>query len=340
MGSRRAASPPTRPATSGSPTATRRTPARTTMSCASTPRTLQFKKTLPLSGGEGFLPRPVLRRRFALGHPDLRRRRAEPRRRDAGRSADPGRARDPARGRRRRARLVGGIRRPLDRRTSATGALTRLHAGHRGAADASRTSAPDPAFPIVDGDVVWLADWNAPRLVRVSGAGAPGRRSSRCPRPFPTCGVWSVAAGAGAVWATTPRAHAVWRIDPETNASRRISVPFLPSGVTVDANGRLGDGAEALGVGAVVEDRFDVVAVRVEHERAVVAGVVLGALAGAAVVAETGLDRRAVERFDRRVGRAPGRRGAGSRSRLVLHEREGAPAARDVEATRVAVVHA
>ena len=56
---------------------------------------------------------------------------------------------------------------------------------------------------------------------------------------------------------------------------------------------------------AVVVDGLDVVAVGVEHERAVVAGVVDGALAGRAVVAVAGRGRRGVEGVDGRVVLAP-----------------------------------
>ena len=57
---------------------------------------------------------------------------------------------------------------------------------------------------------------------------------------------------------------------------------------------------------AVVEDGLDVVAVGVEHEGAVVAGVVLGPLARRAVVAVARAGRGAVERLDGRVGRRAG----------------------------------
>ena len=87
-----------------------------------------------------------------------------------------------------------------------------------------------------------------------------------------------------------------------------------------------------------MEDRFDVVAVRVEHEGAVVAGVVLGALAGRAVVAEAGLDARRGGTPPPSRGRARGTRGGRSPSRgsscTSANERA---AARDVEAARVAV---
>ena len=57
--------------------------------------------------------------------------------------------------------------------------------------------------------------------------------------------------------------------------------------------------AEPTALASIVEDRFDIVAARVEDERAVVARVVLRPLAGRAVVGVTGLDRAHVERRDR-----------------------------------------
>jgi streptogramin lyase len=47
--------------------------------------------------------------------------------------------------------------------------------------------------------------------------------------------VWNVAVGAGAVWATT-RDGALWRIDPKTSTVTRLNLPYVPTGVTADAN--------------------------------------------------------------------------------------------------------
>ncbi len=114
------------------------------------------------------------------------------------------------------------------------GTVTRLH----DASGATRTVldvAGNPGLSVVDGDVVWVADWTAPRVVRLHAVGPPDPHSVFLPKANPLVGVWSVAAGAGAIWATTPRDHALWRINPKTNAVTRISVPFLPTGVTADA---------------------------------------------------------------------------------------------------------
>jgi DNA-binding beta-propeller fold protein YncE len=97
-----------------------------------------------------------------------------------------------------------------------SGSVTRLHA----ASGAMKTTVwgGNPAFPVVDGDVVWRP------------------RSVWLPIKNFTATTWDVAAGAGAVWAATPRDHAVWRIDPKTNSVTRIRVPFAPTGVAADAN--------------------------------------------------------------------------------------------------------
>jgi len=116
-----------------------------------------------------------------------------------------------------------------------SGSLTRLHAA-TGAMKTLYDVGGNAAFPIVDGDVVWVADWAAPRVVRLQAAGRPRPHEILLPVRNFAAVAWAVAAGAGAVWATTPRDGALWRIDPSTNAVRRIDVPFLPSGVAADEN--------------------------------------------------------------------------------------------------------
>ena len=100
-----------------------------------------------------------------------------------------------------------------------------------------------------------------------------------------------------------------WDIGPtdrEHPLTRGLHVGFrAPSREAVDAFWQAGidaghrdDGAP--GPSPVVVDHLDVVAVRVEHERAVVARVVDRPFAGRAVVAIAGLEGGAVERVDRR----------------------------------------
>jgi streptogramin lyase len=99
----------------------------------------------------------------------------------------------------------------------------------------------NPTSPVVDGNVVWIGDWSAPQVVRLSVAGAlrprpiplPIHNHTACPKI--SC-VWTVAAGAGFIWATTPEDGAVWRIDPKTNAVKRVALPYRPTGVAADAN--------------------------------------------------------------------------------------------------------
>ena len=196
-------------------------------------RTLQFKKTLPVSGGEGFL------RGLAYGGGslwvtalfggDLLN--------DSALTEV-----DPQTGAEHTFQLApesGGLAwsegyGDLWIDNFLNGSLTRLDAA---SGDMKTTySGGNPAFPVVDGDVVWVADWAAPRVVRLHAVGPAKPRTVWLPIKDFTATTWDVAAGAGAVWATTPRDHAVWRIDPRTNSVRRITVPFAPTGVAADAN--------------------------------------------------------------------------------------------------------
>jgi DNA-binding SARP family transcriptional activator len=120
------------------------------------------------------------------------------------------------------------------------GSLTRAN-GATGTPKAIKSVAINPSSVVVDGDAVWVADWSAPQVVRLSAVGAlhlhrislPVRSHRGCPKI--SC-VWTVAAGAGFIWATTPEDDALWRIDPKGNAVRRVELPYAPTGVTVDAN--------------------------------------------------------------------------------------------------------
>jgi SARP family transcriptional regulator, regulator of embCAB operon len=120
------------------------------------------------------------------------------------------------------------------------GSLTRVHSGSP-AAHAIPGVAKNPASIVVDGGVVWVADWSAARVARFPAVGPGPVRSVELPVRDPkkcmssSC-VWTVAAGAGAIWATTPRYDALWRIDPKTNRVTRIPFPYPPAGVTADVN--------------------------------------------------------------------------------------------------------
>ena len=114
------------------------------------------------------------------------------------------------------------------------GTLTRLD-GSTGAMTVYGVGG-NPAFPVVDGDTVWAADWALPDVARVQAVG-PGRpRQVELPAKSLLFGAWDVAAGSGAVWVTTPRLHAIWRIDPATNAIRRVAMPYFPAGVATDGD--------------------------------------------------------------------------------------------------------
>ena len=116
----------------------------------------------------------------------------------------------------------------------------RLHTA-AGATQTIGSAAINPDSVVVDGSVVWVADWAAPQVVRLNAIGPIRRRSVPLPvRNHTTCVriscVWTVAAGAGAIWATTPQDDALWRIDPKTNTVTRVNLPYPPAAVTADAN--------------------------------------------------------------------------------------------------------
>jgi streptogramin lyase len=115
------------------------------------------------------------------------------------------------------------------------GTLTRLHAA-TGAVKTVDGRAGNPAFSVVDGDVMWVGNWSLPEVVRLRAVGSASPHGVFLPVDNPVAGVSNVAAGAGAVWATTPQDGALWRIDPKTNAVTRVSVPYLPTGVAASAN--------------------------------------------------------------------------------------------------------
>jgi class 3 adenylate cyclase/streptogramin lyase len=121
-----------------------------------------------------------------------------------------------------------------------SGSLTRVH-GATGARQEIDSVATNPSSIAVEGDSVWVGDWSAPQIVRLSASRSarihrirlPIRSHSAC--PLISC-VWMVAAGAGYIWATTPEDGALWRIDPRTNQVKRVPLPYRPTGVTADAN--------------------------------------------------------------------------------------------------------
>ncbi len=117
----------------------------------------------------------------------------------------------------------------------ADGTLTRLHAA-TGARKTVVDAAFNPANGVVEGDVVWVADWSAPQVTRLHAVGRARPRRISLPTGNPLVGVENIAGGAGAIWATMPEAGELWRIDPRTSAATRVRLPFLPTGVAADAN--------------------------------------------------------------------------------------------------------
>jgi SARP family transcriptional regulator, regulator of embCAB operon len=96
--------------------------------------------------------------------------------------------------------------------------------------------AVNPGHILVDQDTVWVADWSAPKVVRMDAVGS-GRPHSIALPVKEAAGVWNVAAGAGAVWATTPRDRRLWRIDPNTNDVTPVGLRYPPAGVAADHDG-------------------------------------------------------------------------------------------------------
>ena len=129
------------------------------------------------------------------------------------------------------------------------GSLTRLHP----ATGAARTVgvgevATKPTALVVDGSVVWVADWASPELVRLSAVGSPRIHRISLPTGDPAIGVWDVATGAGAVWATTPRDHALWRIYLK-DQQRQAREPSRPADRRRSRRQRLGDVAKSYSTG-------------------------------------------------------------------------------------------
>jgi streptogramin lyase len=113
------------------------------------------------------------------------------------------------------------------------GTLTRLHASTR-AVETVNVLSVNPGLILVDGDVVWVGDWDFPGLERLPAVGPSRPRVVDLPARTFGGGVWQIAAGEGYIWATTPRDGALWRIDPKTNETKRIPMPYPPTGVDVN----------------------------------------------------------------------------------------------------------
>jgi streptogramin lyase len=116
------------------------------------------------------------------------------------------------------------------------GSVSRLRAETKRVDETFDGVAVNPGHILVDGDTVWVADWSAPKVVRMHAIGDAGPRNVALPVKE-SAGVWNVAAGAGAVWATTPRDRTLWRIDPSTNEVTSVGLRYPPAGVAADDDG-------------------------------------------------------------------------------------------------------
>jgi streptogramin lyase len=95
----------------------------------------------------------------------------------------------------------------------------------------------NPAYLLVQGDSIWVADWNNADVVRLPAFGSGPPRHYRLKARANPAGVVNLAAGYGAIWATLPDDHAVWRIDLKTGERTRIPLRYYPWGVTVADDG-------------------------------------------------------------------------------------------------------
>jgi class 3 adenylate cyclase/streptogramin lyase len=117
------------------------------------------------------------------------------------------------------------------------GTITRIHASTR-TVETVDVKSVNPGHVLVDGEVVWVGDWELPpRVERLRAVGPSRPRSVHLPARNIEAGVSNVAAGDGYIWATTPRDRALWRIDPKTDEATRIAMPHLPTGVAANAGG-------------------------------------------------------------------------------------------------------
>jgi DNA-binding SARP family transcriptional activator/streptogramin lyase len=113
------------------------------------------------------------------------------------------------------------------------GTLRRLDASTR-AVETVKVRSAAAAHILVDGETVWVGDWDHPRVERLRAIGPKRPRLVELPVRDFGGGVWQIAAGEGYIWATTPHDGALWRIDPKTNKVKRIPIPYPPIGVAAN----------------------------------------------------------------------------------------------------------
>ena len=117
------------------------------------------------------------------------------------------------------------------------GSVSRMRAKTRSVTKTYESVANNPGSLVVDGDAVWVGDWDVPRVIRVPAVGSGSPRHIALSVVTRPAGVTSVAAGAGAIWATVPDDHALWRINPRTEEATRIPLRYSPWGVAVGDDG-------------------------------------------------------------------------------------------------------
>lgn len=116
------------------------------------------------------------------------------------------------------------------------GSVTRMHAA-TGALTPYEQVAKQPGSIAVRNDVVWVADWYFPRVVRIPADGSGPPQSIPLPHVRHPAGVSSLAAGADGIWAADPEDNAIVRIDPKSNKRTRFGFRYVPEGVAVADDG-------------------------------------------------------------------------------------------------------
>jgi DNA-binding SARP family transcriptional activator/streptogramin lyase len=116
------------------------------------------------------------------------------------------------------------------------GSVARMH-GETEEVKTLESVAGNPGAVVVDGDAVWVGDWDKPRVVRLSAVGSKPPHRISLPVVRQPAGVTSVAADSRGIWATVPEDRSLVRIDPRSNLPTRIPMPYAPWGVAVDHDG-------------------------------------------------------------------------------------------------------
>jgi len=98
-------------------------------------------------------------------------------------------------------------------------------------------AAGEPGSVVVKDGVVWVADWDFARVVRIPAVGSGRPKTVFLRAKSHVAGVTSLAAGADHIWAADPDDRALVRIDPKTNHSKRYGFRYAPWGVAAADDG-------------------------------------------------------------------------------------------------------